>query len=87
MTKQEKIQKGIDNILHNCYSKDLSACSLHKIFQPVKGRNELLKYLHSQGVGIKGELPSIFDANEDVISALEYKKKLVGFFELLIEEE
>ena len=39
----------------------------------------------SQGVVIKRELPSIFDTNENMISALEYKKKL--YFEPLVEEE
>ena len=45
----------------------------------------------SQGCVIKvvGELPSIFDSNENVISALEYKKKLAGYVavEPLIEEK
>ena len=37
--------------------------------------------LSEAGVVIKkeGELPSIFDVNDDTISALEYKKKLVGY--------
>jgi len=47
--------------------------------------------LHSQGVVIKaeGELPSIFDSNEDGISAYEYKQKLAGYskFESLVEEK
>jgi len=47
---------------------------------------ELLTRLHS--VAVKAELPSVFDANEDVISALEYGKKLTGYtaFESLIDE-
>jgi len=53
--------------------------------------HELLSYLHSQGLVLKveGELPSVFDYNEDVMSAVEYKKKLVscGFFESLIGDE
>jgi len=42
---------------------------------------ELLRFLRDNSVVIKvdGELPSIFNSNEDVISALEYQKGLIGY--------
>lgn len=45
---------------------------------------KLITKQDSQGVVIKGELPSVFDSDDKVISALEYKKKLN--FESLINE-
>lgn len=49
-----------------------------------------MRFLHSQGVVLKadGEWPTIFDYNDDVITALEYKKKLKDFtrFEPLVKE-
>lgn len=37
----------------------------------------LLDYLKSESVKFVGELPSIMDGKGEVMSALEYKKKLV----------
>ncbi len=42
------------------------------------------RYLKSQGMVLKGELPSIWDGKGEVMSALEYKKKLVGYYEEII---
>ena len=51
---------------------------------------QVIQKLHSQGIVIKvdRELPSIFDSDENILSALEYKKKLAGYVavELLIKE-
>ena len=50
-----------------------------------------LRDLDAQGVvkRVDRELPSIFDFNEDIISALEYRKKLAGYVatESLLKEE
>jgi len=84
MTKQEEIREGIAREL--CYEwwnpitrwEDLDEMN-RTIYYHLA--NAVVSYLHSQGVVIqvKGELPSIFDVGEDVISALEYKKKLEGY--------
>ena len=66
-------------LISECYSK--GACKLHGVFQPQKFLNKLFPYLDSVGIvqRVDSELPSIFNINEDVISALEYKKKLAGY--------
>ena len=35
--------------LGECYSRELSTCKLHDIFQPQKFLNKLFPYLHSKG--------------------------------------
>jgi len=59
MTKQAEIREGLTLLMSECYSKELSVCPKHTIFQPQKFLNKLFPYLHSQGVVIKAgrELP------------------------------
>ena len=88
MTKQEEIRAELERIScrwceHNSYCKGTDqweACNV-----PIRD----LQRLSDLGVVIRveGKLPSVFDSNEDVISALEYKKKLEGYVavESLIE--
>ena len=54
----EEIIKGVDKLMDECYSKELSACS-HAIFQRQKFLNKLLPYLDSVGVvrNVDGQLP------------------------------
>ncbi len=40
--QEEKLRKEIDKIFDDCYSRDLSACPLHTIFQRGKAINKLL---------------------------------------------
>ena len=79
MNKQEEIREGMQRLEFNFG------------FLSDEETSELLQYLHSQGCAIKveGELPSIFNSNEDVISASKYKKKLSDYVktESLIEEK
>jgi len=81
MDKRTEIRKGIAIILK----------SVHRSPASEGWELNILEYLHSQGavLKVKRELPSVFDNNEDCISAIEYRKKLAGygFFEPLIEEE
>ncbi len=53
MTKQEELREGLTLLISECYSRELSTCNLHDIFQPQKFLNKLFPYLHSQGVVIK----------------------------------
>ena len=50
---KEDIIKGIDKLIDECYSKELSACPLHTIFQRQKFLNKLLPLLDKLGVVIK----------------------------------
>lgn len=79
MASREEIREG----MFRAYLKFQRPGSSHHRFLI----DHLLEYLHSKGVVRKvgGELPSIFDADENMLSALEYKKKLAGYFEPLIE--
>jgi len=45
MERVKGVKKKIDEIFDGCYSKDLSACPKHTIFQRGKARNELVAYL------------------------------------------
>ena len=75
------IELGIDDL---CGIKDG-----HTHLTPL-GREKVLRHLRSQDVVIRVDepLPSAFDIDDNVISALEYKKKLAGYvaFVPLIEE-
>jgi len=81
MTKQEKIREQA--ILDLMEYKGFHRAPTEYIIDCV------MRSLSRDGAVIKveGELPSVFDSNEDVISALEYKKKLEGYVavESLIE--
>ena len=57
MNRQEEIREGLTLLISECYSKELSACELHPIFQPQKFLNKLFPYLHSQGVVIRVDKP------------------------------
>ncbi len=59
MTKQEEIREGISNLIDNNYNARNPSYPELIAFQPMKFLNELLPYLHSQGVVIKvdRELP------------------------------
>ena len=80
-TKQEEIWEGIAQLV-----MEVGKSNRHS-YAVAEG---IMRYLHDNDVVIKveGELPSAFNTNGDVISAVQYKKKLTdcGFFEPLIEE-
>lgn len=44
------IKDGINKIFDNCYSKELSDCPKHTIFQRQKALNGIISYLKSQNV-------------------------------------
>ena len=44
----ENIREGVTRIFDGCYSRELSACPKHSIFQRQKALNEILSYLKSQ---------------------------------------
>lgn len=67
MTKQEKIREGMETILR---MKEMTKVTRDAILE------FQLKFLKSEGVKFV-ELPSIWDGKGEVMSALEYKKKLV----------
>ena len=75
MTRQEKIWKGMEHILK---IKEMKKATRDAILE------QQLKYLKSEGMVLKGELPSIWDGKGEVMSALEYKKKLAGYYEEII---
>uniref|UniRef100_A0A6M3J588 Uncharacterized protein n=1 Tax=viral metagenome TaxID=1070528 RepID=A0A6M3J588_9ZZZZ len=81
MTNQEKIREGIQELIFASWDKPVKSADLAW---------DILSYLHSQGVVYKIEekLPSIFNVFEEVISAYEYRQKLVdyGKFESLLGE-
>jgi len=60
MTKQEEIREGIRRLIDGCYNARNPDYPKLIAFQPMKFLNEIMPYLHSQGVVIKvdGELPS-----------------------------
>ena len=91
MTKQEEIKEGVQELIDKCYGASSPDYPKLIAFQPQKFLNELFPLLDRLGVVIKvdGELPSIFDSNENGISALKYKEKLAGYIKTkpLVEEE
>ena len=98
MSKQKEIREGIARkIFEWCKRNGYIVASFEwkEITGATRGlilavTDIVLEYEVSQGVAIKveGELPSIFDNDENVISALEYQKKLAGCVKTkpLIEE-
>ena len=88
MSKQEEIRKGIARIGVGGINPLENARPNRHGYEVA---DDILAYLHSQGVVLQVEkpLPSIFNVNEDVLSAMEYRKLLdgCGFFEPLIKEE
>jgi len=74
MTKQEEIRQGTIEFWRDAGEKLTRA-------RTTELTDIYLGWLAGKGVVIKvnGELPSIFDVNENVISALEYKKKLEDY--------
>ena len=78
-TKQEKIKEATG------YLKDGECIYPDGVDYPCSQGCVMcyLKYIDSYVV-IMGELPSVFDADENVMSALEYKKKLK--FEPLVKK-
>lgn len=82
MNKQEEIR---DTLITNI----TKAQKLMLNSEIVALADKILRNEDSQGVVIKVDkpLPDAFDINDDVMSALEYRKKLEGysFFEPLIE--
>ena len=89
MTKQEEIREAIT------YCPEGKECPHYgsKNWQDCIDCmvENVMNTLHSQGCvfRVEGKLPSIFNSNEDVISALEYRKKLVGYVpvEPLVKEK
>jgi len=69
-TKQEEIRKWIEDLGQSAFNLNWN--------ESVYLADTILQHLHEEGVVIKSgkELPSVFDANEDVMPALEYRKKL-----------
>ena len=57
--KREEIRKGISVLMDTCWEKCNPDYPKLLTFRPMKFLNELMPYLHSQGVVIKvkGELP------------------------------
>ena len=102
MSRQEEIREGIAETIRQVYIDGYNARCNGEVWEQEDGSVnlpeqgiliktlQLEQWLDSQGVVIvaERELPSIFDIDEDVISALEYKKMLAGFvaFEPLIKE-
>ena len=75
MTRQEKIWKGMEHILK---IKEMKKATRDAILE------QQFRYLKSEGMVLKRELPSVWDGKGEVMSALEYKKKLVGYYEEII---
>ena len=44
----KNIREGVTRIFDGCYSRELSVCPKHSIFQRQKALNEILSYLKSQ---------------------------------------
>uniref|UniRef100_A0A6H1ZEP6 Uncharacterized protein n=1 Tax=viral metagenome TaxID=1070528 RepID=A0A6H1ZEP6_9ZZZZ len=72
MTRQEEIRDMVTSTIRDGVSQDLPIGFITEI---------VLENLHNAGCVLKveGELPSAFDIKEDVISVVEYKKKLAGY--------
>ena len=72
LSKQEEIREGVEARFREAGLTTIDARNFAQA---------TLKDLDSQGVVLKADrgLPSIFDANEGVISALEYVNKLKGY--------
>lgn len=53
------IEEDINKIFDNCYSKDLSVCPKHTIFQRQKALNEIISYLKRERIArvVDRELP------------------------------
>jgi len=67
--KQEEIEEWAFAFLRPMFGTDEDCLAyIHDFFRGLAERGVVIK--------VKGELPSIFDINDDVISALEYKRKL-----------
>lgn len=43
MTEQKEIREGLTLLMSECYSKELSVCPEHTIFQPQKFLNKLFE--------------------------------------------
>lgn len=86
MTKQEEIREGIAELDKLCPLGNGGECppdnaKCKKCAYKFQTADVILSYLHSKDVAIKvaESLPSAFDIDDEVISAIEYKKKLVGY--------
>lgn len=80
MTRQEEIRDRLGGRIFELITRgepSLKEDMEHALIQVDK----ILNDLHSQDVAIKieGELPSIFGVENNVIDAMEYKKKLEGY--------
>ena len=73
MTRQEKVREQaiLDLMDYKGFHRAPTEGVVDCVFRSLSRGGVVIK--------VEGKLPSIFDANEDVISALEYKKKLEGY--------
>lgn len=69
MTKQEEIIKGIRQLIDGCYNARNPDYPKLTAFQPMKFLNELIPYLHSQGVVIRVDRKLLpFPTGEDCLA-------------------
>lgn len=101
MTRQQKVREGVRVLMDGCYEARNPDYPELAAFQPMKFLNELIPYLHSQGlvVRVDKELPDnpFFGGKPSEEKTAQWyganayieliKEAGCGFFEPLIKEE